>query len=76
MRVLSIGLDSRVADADSEGHAVRWAREISRLVDEYVIIVETHARTPRLAREQRDGIPRTRSKWSFSVKAACCAALP
>lgn len=69
MRVLSIGLDSRVADADSEGHAVRWAREISRLVDEYVIIVETHARTSPVSLANNVMVyPVPASKWSFSVK--------
>ena len=69
MRVLSIGLDSRVADADADGHAVRWAREISRLVDEYVIIVETQSRTsPVTLADNVIVYPVPATKWSFSVK--------
>jgi glycosyltransferase involved in cell wall biosynthesis len=40
MRVLCIGLDSRVAFPEENGYAVGWTREMARLVDEYVVLAE------------------------------------
>lgn len=41
MRVLVIGLDSRAARPQTESYAVRWAREMSRHVDEYVVLCQS-----------------------------------
>ncbi|HEY3267954.1 MAG TPA: glycosyltransferase [Armatimonadota bacterium] len=41
MRILCIGLDGRVGDPERGGHAVRWTREMARLVDDYVVLAES-----------------------------------
>jgi glycosyltransferase involved in cell wall biosynthesis len=42
MRVISIELDGRVGHPEKPGYAVSWVREMARLVDEYVVIAESH----------------------------------
>lgn len=44
MRVLCIGLDRGVVDADQASYAAVWTREVSSLVDEYVVIAEARGK--------------------------------
>lgn len=41
MRVVSIGLDSRVGRPDDGSHAVRWTREMASQVEDYVAIAQS-----------------------------------
>lgn len=47
MRVISIGLDGRVAEPGLNCHVVSWVREIARHVDDYVAIAPSTDNQPR-----------------------------
>lgn len=44
LRILVIGLDGRVLTPETPSYSVTWAREMGRLVDEYVVLGEDRSR--------------------------------